>query len=59
MSIKLLARDLYRYQKLVEQLEEELANAPLSKRTLLEEKLRKAKNEKALLKKALDGRIDR
>jgi hypothetical protein len=59
MSIKLLARDLYRYQKLVEQLEEELAKAPVGKRPPLEEKLRKAKHEKEMLRKALDGHIGR
>ena len=59
MSLKLLARDLYHYQKLVERLEEELANAPVSKHLVLEEKLRKAKYDKAMLRKALDGRIGR
>lgn len=59
MSLKLLARDLYHYQKLVERLEEELANAPISKRPHLEEKLRKAKSDRTMLRKALDGRIGR
>lgn len=59
MSLKLLARDLYNYQKLVERLEDELANAPVSKRLSLTEKLRKAKYDKAMLRKALDGRIGR
>jgi hypothetical protein len=59
MSLKLLARDLYHYQKLVERLEEELANAPITKRRHLEQKLRRAKHEKAMLRKALDGRIGR
>lgn len=59
MSLKLLARELYHCQKLVERLEEEVANAPVSKRSSLEEKLRKAKYEKAILRKALDGRIGR
>jgi hypothetical protein len=59
MSLKLLARELYHYQKLVERLEEKLANAPISKRSHLEDKLRKAKYDKAMLRKALDGRIGR
>lgn len=59
MSLKLLARDLYQCQKLVERLEEELANAIAGERPRLEEKLRKVKHEKAMLKKALDGRIGR
>jgi hypothetical protein len=59
MSLKLLARDLYHSQKLVERLKEELADAPITKRPHLEEKLRKAKYEKAMLRKALDGRIGR
>jgi hypothetical protein len=59
MSLKLLARELYQCKKLVERLEEELANAPITKRSHLEEKLREAKYEKAMLRKALDGRIGR
>jgi hypothetical protein len=59
MSLKLLARELYHCQKLVERLEEELADATINNRPGLEEKLRKAKHEKAMLRKALDGRIGR
>lgn len=59
MSIKLLAQDLYRYQKEVERLEKEMALAPIGKRTAIEEKLRKAKAEKEFLRRALDGRLER
>ena len=59
MSIKLLAQDLYRYQKEVERLEKELTQAPIGKRTAIEEKLRKAKAEKEFLRRALDGQLER
>lgn len=59
MSIKLLAQDLYRYQKEVERLEKELAQAPIGKRTAIEDKLGKAKAEKELLRRALDGQLER
>lgn len=59
MSIKLLAQDLYRYQKEVERLEKDLTLAPIGKRTAIEEKLRKARAEKELLRRALDGQLER
>jgi hypothetical protein len=59
MSIRLLARDLYRLQKTVERLEEELAVAPLEKRAEIEESLRRTRAEKASVRRALDGHIGR
>ena len=59
MSIKLIAKDLYRLQKKVGQLEEALSAAPLNDRAVLEEKLRKARAEKAQLRRALDGKLQR
>ena len=59
MSIKLLARDLYRLQKEVQRLEGALAEAPLQKRAPLEKELRKVRAEKESLKRALDGRLGR
>lgn len=59
MSIKLLAKDLYRFQKEVERLEMDLAEAPLEKRAAIEDKLRKAKAEKDNLQRALDGQLQR
>jgi hypothetical protein len=45
MSIRLIAKDLYRIIKEVEELEKEMENAPVEKREALENKLRKAKAE--------------
>jgi hypothetical protein len=59
MSIKLLARDLYRLQKEVERLEEDLAAAPMEKRGRIEESLRKVRAEKERVRRALDGQIGR
>jgi hypothetical protein len=59
MSIKLLARDLYRLQQQVERLEKELAAAPVEKRSQLEETLRRVRAEKMSLRRALDGQIGR
>ena len=59
MSIKFLARDLYRYQRQVEALEAELAAADPRKRAGIEQLLRQAKSERDFLKRALDGHIGR
>lgn len=59
MSIKLLAEDLYRYQKEVARLEEELAVSPPEKRARIEAELRLARKERDYLRRALDGRLGR
>ena len=59
MSIKLLARDLYRLQKEVERLEERLAVAPMEERSRIEGALRKVRAEKNQVRRALDGQIGR
>jgi hypothetical protein len=59
MSIKLIARDLYRCRKQVEQLEAALAEASNDEKAKLEEKLREAQSDRAFLRKALDGQIGR
>lgn len=59
MSIRLIARDLYRYQKEVERLERELADSPAEKQPAIAERLRQAKAERDLLRRVLDGAIDR
>jgi phage FluMu protein gp41 len=59
MSIKLLARDLYRLQKEVEHLEQRLAAAPMKERGRMEEALRKIRAEKERVRRALDGQIGR
>jgi predicted nuclease with TOPRIM domain len=59
MSIKLLARDLYRLQKEVERLEERLAAARIEERSRIEEALRKLRAEREHVRRALDGQIGR
>jgi hypothetical protein len=59
MSIKLIARDLYRLQREVERLEKALAEAPMEKRSAIEAQLRKARREKAYVQGALDGQLGR
>jgi len=59
MSIKLLARDLYRLQREVAHLESELAAARDAGRERIEEELRRARAEKARLRRLLDGQIGR
>ena len=59
MSIKLLARDLYRARQEVEQLQDALEAAPLQKRAVIEDALRKARARMRQLRRALDGRIGR
>ena len=59
MSIKLLARDLYRLQKEVERLEQHLATAHMEERSRIEETLRKVRAEMGQVRRALDGQIGR
>ena len=59
MSIKGIARDLYRLQQAVDALEKKLASAPPDKRAGLERQLRKARAEHLQLRRILDGQLDR
>ncbi len=59
MSIRLLAKDIYHYQKKVHRLEKALESASLEKRIALENELRSARAQLRRLKSALDGKIGR
>lgn len=59
MSIKGIARDLYRLQQAVDVLEKNLASAPTDKRVDIERQLRKARAEHLQLRRILDGQLDR
>lgn len=59
MSIKLLAQELYRCQKEVERLEAVLDAAPMDKRAVIEDQLRKAVAERENMRHALDGQLER
>ena len=59
MSLKLLARELYRSQREVERLERDLESAPPERKRTLEEALRRARAERDQLRRVLDGQIGR
>ena len=58
MSIRLIAKDLYRLHQEVERLETELAAAPLGKQEAIQTKLRQTRVERDRLRATLDGRKD-
>jgi hypothetical protein len=55
MSIRLLAKDLYRIVQEVEKYEKQLAGAPWEQQAELLDRLRKAKAERDRLRRLLDG----
>ncbi len=59
MSLQLIARDLYRFQQEVDRLEKELAESPPARHDALKLKLAQAKAERDLMRRMLDGRLDR
>jgi hypothetical protein len=59
MSIRLIAKDLYRLQQEVERVEKRLEGAPYEKQADLKEKLRKLNAERFRMRRILDGQIDR
>jgi hypothetical protein len=58
MSLKDLARDLYRAQKQVERLEKLLLSATPEEEPAIQGKLRDARAERLQLQKMIDGRKD-
>jgi hypothetical protein len=58
MSIRLIAKDLYRLRQEVERLETELAAAPMAKQEAIQTRLRQARAERDRLRTTLDGRKD-
>ena len=55
MSIRLIAKELYRLQQAVEKLEKELVRAPAGKVDRLQDELRKTRAERDRMRRALDG----
>lgn len=55
MSIRMIARDLYRLQQGVEELERELDAVPLEKKEGIRDRLRKVKAERDRMRRALEG----
>lgn len=55
MPIRLIARDLYRLQKEVEKLEDQLNNTPFEEKREMEDQLRKLKAERDRMRRILEG----
>lgn len=55
MSIRLIARDLYRLIRKVSELEKQIDDAPIERRAAMADELRKTKVERDRLRRALDG----
>ena len=58
MSIRLIAKDLYRLRQEVERLETELAAAPMDQQEQIQTELRQARAERDRLRATLDGSKD-
>ncbi|UCG05084.1 MAG: hypothetical protein JSV83_14285 [Desulfobacterales bacterium] len=59
MSIRLIAKDLYRLQQEVEKLEKQIESAGTETREELRNRLRKVTAERNRMRRILDGEIDR
>ena len=59
MSLRLIARDLYRLQQEVERLEKELADSPAAEHDRLKQKHARTKSERDQVRRMLDGRLER
>jgi ABC-type Zn uptake system ZnuABC Zn-binding protein ZnuA len=59
MSIRAIARDLYRVKQELERLADALTQASPDRRPGIEERLRQAKSEYDYLQRALNGKIGR
>ena len=55
MSVRMIARDLYRLRQEVDRLESQLKAGPAAKRADLEDQLRKARAERERVKRLLEG----
>ena len=58
MSVRLIAQELYRIIREVETLEKELLAAPAQNQEILKDRLRKAKAERDLMRRSLEGSKD-
>jgi hypothetical protein len=58
MSVRLIAQDLYRIIREVESLEKELLTVPAQNQEMLKDRVRKAKAERDLIRRTLEGSKD-
>ncbi len=59
MSLRMIAKDLYRLQQTVDGLEKQLLDCPPHKRDELHHALARAKAERDQMRRILDGRLER
>ncbi|BBO80044.1 hypothetical protein [Desulfosarcina ovata] len=59
MSLRMIAKDLYRLQQVVDRLDKALSDCPPNRSDALKLKLAQAKNERDQVKRILDGQLDR
>ena len=59
MSLRLIAKDLYRLQQAVDRLEKQLAECPADKRDELKRTLARARADRDQMRRILDGRLER
>ena len=59
MTIRAIAKDLYHFQQVVDELENKLDAAPQEAKADIERQIRKAKAECHRLRRILDGQLDR
>jgi hypothetical protein len=59
MSLRLIAKDLYRLQQMEDRLKSELERCPSGKSEKLKRELAQTIAEKDQMKRMLDGRLDR
>ena len=59
MSIRLIAKDLYRLQQEVDKLQNQIKSSAVEKREVLKDRLRKLAAERNRMRKILNGEIDR
>lgn len=59
MTIRELAKDLYRLQQEIGILEKRLEAAPQKEKSVMEQQLRQARAERDRLRRILDGQLDR
>jgi hypothetical protein len=55
MSIRMIAKELYRLEQEVRKLEEESQSAPIEDREALKDRLRRVKAERNRMRRTLDG----
>ncbi len=58
MSIRMIAIELYRIMREVDELEKRIEASPLEKRDKMRDRLRKLKAERNRMRRMLDGRKD-